>query len=110
VTNLCFAEDANWVDECRGCCMSNLDYHLPALISPNELSRLMSASGMSEKDLHKATNYVELNLPALFQLPCLHGKSRLIHASTQDTAPKWLPVDLYAAGNVQSCSIIISGV
>jgi hypothetical protein len=99
VTNLCFAEDESWLDECGGCCMSNLDYHLPALISPNDLSRFISASGFSEKDLHRTTNYLELDLPAPFQLPCLHGKSRLLHASSEATAPKWLPVDLYAAGN-----------
>lgn len=89
----------------EGCDRQNPRYHVPAIIDQQQLDFIIQSSGTSHEALlsNPQTGRPELNLPADFQLQCLHGRHRVQAGREFFLSPKdrWWTVDLYLAGMVR---------
>ena len=95
--SLYYVEEENQPDDCNGCCMSNSEHHMPALITRNDFSQALHESNILEHEVYHVTKHPKLQLSQPLRLPCLHGQSRLVHA-LRDSSANWIPVDLYSSG------------
>ncbi|XP_014551494.1 hypothetical protein COCVIDRAFT_112713 [Bipolaris victoriae FI3] len=98
--NLCYSTAGSDPDDCVGCCISDIEHNLPALISNPEYQNCLNKAGISTHELYAVGNSPRLVLSGDIQLPCLHGRFRLETAKrdrSQDQNDWWL-VDLYSSG------------
>jgi hypothetical protein len=98
--NLRYRTSAIESDECMGCCISDLEHNLPALITPFEYHQSLVSSNVSEQALYQIGPPPRLSLPEDLELPCLHGRFRLELAreGSSSNLDDWWSVDLYKSG------------
>lgn len=83
------------------CDRLNLLNHIPATIDQHHLTAALVASGVSAESLlaGQPDGYPELDFPAGYRLPCLHGRHRVLAAA--EILPRgdrrWA-IDLYLGG------------
>jgi hypothetical protein len=87
-------------DDCVGCCISDIEHNLPALISPSAYQDCLAGAGISSDALYAIGLSPRLALPTGLELPCLHGRFRLETAKRHELQGEndWWLVDLYSSG------------
>jgi hypothetical protein len=87
-------------DDCVGCCISDIEHNLPALISPSTYHDCLVGAGISPDALYAIGLSPRLTLPIGLELPCLHGRFRLEMAKRDESQGEndWWLVDLYSSG------------
>jgi hypothetical protein len=94
--HLRYLPDKQIQDNCVGCCMSDVEHNLPALVSRADYQSALTLSHLSTKDLHIVGSACKLTLPESVDLLCLHGDYRLANARKDTSkAGEWWAVDLY---------------
>jgi hypothetical protein len=98
--NLHYSESSTEPDDCVGCCLSDLEHNLPALISSSEYRDCIAGASISPDALYAVGKSPRLALPSGVELPCLHGRFRLETAKRNGSqSPNdWWLVDLYSSG------------
>jgi hypothetical protein len=98
--NLCYNFSSIVADDCTGCCISDIEHNLPALISLSDYHDSLSRSEVPERMVYQVGSPPKLLLPDSFELPCLHGYFRLDLAKRDNlsTLDDWWLVDLYQSG------------
>jgi len=97
--HLNYAERAGQPDDCIGCCITDTEHHLPALIADSDLKHALHQSGVEEYELYHFASHPKLQLSVTTTLPCLHGRYRLQNTTVrQDSWDEWWLVDLYSSG------------
>jgi hypothetical protein len=87
-------------DDCIGCCTSDLEHNLPALITSAEYWDCLAGAGVSPNALYAVGKAPRLALPSGVELLCLHGRFRLDAAKRDGSQSQedWWLVDLYSSG------------
>lgn len=100
LVNLCYKTTDSDPDECVGCCISDLEHNLPALISYPDYENYLNEAGITTHVVYAVGCSPKLALPDGVQLPCLHGQFRLETAKrdTSQNQEEWWLVDLYNKG------------
>ena len=98
--NLCYSTSSSDPDDCVGCCISDVEHNLPALISNPEYQNCFNNAGISTHELYAVGKSPRLVLSSDIQLPCLHGRFRLETAKRDGSHNQndWWLVDLYSSG------------
>jgi hypothetical protein len=98
--NLCYSSSSTKPDDCVGCCISDIEHNLPALISPTEYHDYLVSAGVSPDALYAIGFPPKLALPTDLELLCLHGRFRLETAKRDESQGEddWWLVDLYSSG------------
>jgi hypothetical protein len=98
--NLRYSSSSTISDDCTGCCISDVEHNLPALITSSEYYESLSNSNISKHTLYEIGIPPRLSLPSILELPCLHGRFRLEFAKKDDSnrIDDWWLVDLYRSG------------
>lgn len=98
--NLSYSTLGTESDDCTACSTSDLEHHLPALISLLDYGEILADTSIAEHTLYQVGESPKLELPADAELPCLHGQFRLNLAkkSNSDSTEDWWLVDLYNSG------------
>jgi hypothetical protein len=98
--NLCYSSSSTKPDDCVGCCISDIEHNLPALISPSDYHDCLDGAGVSSDALYAIGFPPRLALPIDLELPCLHGRFRLETAKRNESQGEddWWLVDLYSSG------------
>lgn len=87
---------ANFRKDCRRLDRRN---HIPALIDQQLLDAAIRASGISAEMLMSNQGFPEMNLPAGYNLECLHGRHRIqAGKETLSGRDQWWTVNFYLAG------------
>ena len=75
-------------------------YHVPALVSQDQLDRAVESSGTSSEALLESTQdgWPELHFPTTSKLECLHGWH--IPTDVEVSELRWWTVDLYLDGRI----------
>ncbi|KAL6716955.1 hypothetical protein ACLMJK_004868 [Lecanora helva] len=81
----------------EGCQRLDLEHHVPAIISKEDLDSSLQLSGIGVEDLRRRASPPTLYLPEAKPLICLHGKHR-VAAARNVLLPgnKWWTVDLFS--------------
>jgi len=108
--NLRYSSSSTEPDDCVGCCLSDLEHNLPALVSYAEYMTYLSNAGISLNALFAVGRAPRLALPSDVQLPCLHGHFRLEIAKRDEpqSEDEWWLVDLYSSGKKTARLPIVS--
>jgi hypothetical protein len=98
--NLYYSPSSTKPDDCVGCCISDIEHNLPALISPLEYHDSLVGASISSDALYAIGSSPRLALPINLELPCLHGRFRLETAKRDESQGEdnWWLVDLYSSG------------
>jgi hypothetical protein len=98
--NLCYSPSSTKPDDCVGCCISDIEHNLPALISPSEYHDCVVSADISPHALYAIGLSPKLALPVGLELPCLHGRFLLETAKRFESQGEndWWLVDLYSSG------------
>lgn len=98
--NLYYSVSDTEPDDCVGCCISDLEHNLPALIGSSEYLDCLAGAGISPDALYAVGLSPRLALPGGVELPCLHGRFRLETAKRDgpQSQDDWWLVDLYSSG------------
>lgn len=98
--NLCYSASASDPDDCVGCCISDVEHNLPALIGYFEYQNFLDEAGISKHALYAVGYPPRLVLSGDIQLPCLHSRFRLETAKRDRSRNQddWWLVDLYSSG------------
>jgi hypothetical protein len=107
--NLCYSSNSTKPDDCVGCCISDIEHNLPALISPSEYHDYLVGADVSPDALYAIGFPPRLALPTDLELPWLHGRFRLETAKGDESQGEddWWLVDLYSSGENISILIVI---
>ncbi|CAN9292934.1 unnamed protein product [Alternaria alternata] len=86
-------------DDCIGCCTSDLEHNLPALITSAEYWDCLAGAGVSPNALYAVGKAPRLALPSGVELLCVHGRFRLDAAKRDGSQSQedWWLVDLYSS-------------
>ncbi|KAF5844344.1 hypothetical protein GGP41_004537 [Bipolaris sorokiniana] len=97
--NLCYSASASDPDDCVGCCISDVEHNLPALIGYFEYQNFLDEAGISKHALYAVGYPPRLVLSGDIQLPCLHSRFRLETAKRDRSRNQddWWLVDLYSS-------------
>ena len=100
LANLYYSTLSTEPDDCIGCCVSDLEHNLPALIGFPEYQDCLTRAGISPDALYTVGHSPRLPLPGSFKVPCLHGRFRLETAKQNRSQGQhdWWLVDLYTSG------------
>jgi hypothetical protein len=98
--NISYSSSSTEPDNCSGCCISDLEHNLPALITYSEYQQSLIDSAIAECTLYQVGQPPRLVLPTSSELPCLHGRFRIESAKKDDSdrLNEWWIVDLYITG------------
>jgi hypothetical protein len=102
--NLYYSPSNAKPDDCVGCCMSDIEHNLPALICPSEYHDCLVGAHISSDALYAIGSSPRLALPIGLELPCLHGRFRFETAKRDESQGEddWWLVDLYSSGERSS--------
>ena len=97
--NLCYSTSSTTPDDCVGCCISDIQHNLPALISSSDYNDCLVDTCISS-NAYAIGLSPRLALPIGLKLPCLHGRFRLETAKRDESRGEddWWLVDLYNSG------------
>lgn len=100
VLNLCYSAPTTDSDDCDGCCISDLEHNLPALIGFSDYQDCLTSASITADTLYAVGLSPKLALPKGVELPCLHGRFRLEAAKRggSQSQDDWWLVDLYTSG------------
>jgi hypothetical protein len=98
--NLYYSPSSTKPDDCVGCCISDIEHNLPALIRPSEYHDCLASAGITSDALYAIGLSPRLALPIDLELPCLHGRFRLETAKSDELQGEneWWLVDLHSSG------------
>ena len=98
--NLSYSASGSDPDDCVGCCISDVEHNLPALIDYPDYQDFLDGAGISTDALYAVGHSPRLVLRDDIQLPCLHGRFRLETAKRDRSRNQddWWLIDLYSSG------------
>lgn len=101
VLNLCYSAPTTDLDDCEGCCISDLQHNLPALIGLSDYQDCLTRANITTDTLYAVGLSPKLTLPKDVELPCLHGRFRLeaVKQEGSQSQDNWWLVDLYTSGD-----------
>ncbi|KAJ6284206.1 hypothetical protein J3E71DRAFT_171788 [Bipolaris maydis] len=110
VLNLCYSAPTTDLDDCEGCCISNLQHNLPALIGLSDYQDCLTRANITTDTLYAVRLSPKLTLPKDVELPCLHGRFRLeaVKQEGSQSQDNWWLVDLYTSVSTDTPSTTLT--